>query len=41
MKARLPIAAILRLREHKVTENKKAYNRKKEKAVWQYELRRR
>ena len=28
MKARLPVAAIIRLREHKVTKNKKAYNRK-------------
>jgi hypothetical protein len=28
MKARLPIMAIIRLQEHKVTKNKKAYNRK-------------
>ena len=37
MKARLPVAAIIRLREHKVTDNKKAYNRKKEKKEWKHE----
>ena len=30
---RLPKDGIVRIRQHKVTENKKAYNRKKEKGV--------
>ena len=37
MKTRLPVAAITRLREHKVTENKKAYDRKKENRKWKKE----
>jgi hypothetical protein len=28
MKARMPVAGIVRLRQHKVTKNKKAYDRK-------------
>jgi len=33
MRARLPVLAIKRLKEHKITEDKRAYNRNRDKQL--------